>query len=271
MHQRRFDLALQLNDSGEISNPLVALLGARASAGYFREGQYRPLAGEFLPWRDAEHEVERTLRLLATLGVPRVGSELEAPIFAAERNEYAALAASLGLIRDRYVCVHPGAQLPSRRWYPERFALVADELAARGLSIVVTGTTDESALVREVAAHMRAPVIDVAGRTTFGVLTALVDGARLAVTNDTVVRHLAAAHGTPCVAVACGSDARSATPLDPLQRIVFADVACRPCSYVQCPIGHACAHGVESREVLLAADELLATTRAAARRSICAA
>ena len=68
--QRRFDLALQLQGPGEASNALVALLGARRMAGYFREGQFCPDATSFLSWREDEHETERGVRLLAVLGAP---------------------------------------------------------------------------------------------------------------------------------------------------------------------------------------------------------
>jgi ADP-heptose:LPS heptosyltransferase len=102
-------------------------------------------------------------------------------------------------------------------------------------------------------------------------LTALIDGARLVVTNDTGVRHVAAARGTPCVAVACGSDVRRWPASEPTQRLLHADVPCRPCMHDRCPIGHSCAHGVESREVLAAADELLEQKRKVAESPPCAA
>ena len=156
--------------------------------------------------------------------------------------------------------MHPGAQLPSRRWYPERFAVVADELAARGLRVVLTGTADEAALVHAVRGRMREQAVDLAGQTTLGALTALIDGARLLVANDTGVRQIAAARGTPCVAIACGSDVRRFAVREETERLLHVDVACRPCVYARCPIGHACAHGVEIRDVLTAADELLAVT-----------
>jgi ADP-heptose:LPS heptosyltransferase len=269
--QRRFDLALQLHGSGEISNPLVALLGARRVAGFFREGQFCPDATSFLPWRDDEHEVERGVRLLAALGVPSCGTELEAPVSAADRQELAAVAGARDLLPGSYVCVHPGAQLPSRRWYPERFAVVADELAARGFRVVLTGTAGEAALARTVLRRMRTEVVDLVGKTTLGALTALLDGARLLVANDTGVRHIAAARGTPCVAVACGSNVQRWAAREPTQRLLHAEVQCRPCAYVRCPVGHPCAHGVESREVLAAADELLGIAASSAGRSSCAA
>ena len=269
--ERRFDLALQLHGSGELSNPLVALLGARRTAGYAREGCYRPDAARFLAWRDEEPEVERGMRLLAALGVAPSGLELETPVLPADLRELAAIAEECGLQRGGYVCVHPGAQLESRRWYPERFAIVADALAARGLRIVVTGTAGEAALARRVTERMRASPVDLVGRTTLGGLTALIDGARLVVTNDTGVRHVAAARGTPCVAVACGSDVRRWPAREPTQRLLHADVPCRPCVHDRCPIGHGCAHGVESRDVLAAADELLAAPRGIAGGAPCAA
>ena len=269
--QRRFDLALQLHGSGEVSYPVVALLGAQRTAGYFREGQYCPDATTFLPWRDDEHEVERGVRLLAALGAPDCGAALEAPVLAADRDELAAVAAARELSPSEYVCVHPGAQLPSRRWYPERFAVIADQLAARGLRVVVTGTAGEAGLARDMTARMRAQAVNLVGQTTLGALTALIDGARLVVANDTGVRHIAAARGTPCVAIACGSDVRRWAAREPTQRLLHAEVACRPCAHVRCPIGHACAHGVDSRDVLAAADELLGLAPRQVEQSSCAA
>lgn len=269
--ERRFDLTLQLHGSGELSNPLVALLGARRTAGYFREGHYCPDAGTFLAWRDEEPEVERGVRLLAALGVASNGLELEAPVLQADLRELARIADERELPRDGYVCVHPGAQLKSRRWYPERFAVVADELATRGLRIVVTGTSGEAELARAVAERMCAPIVDLVGRTTLGGLTALIDGARLVVTNDTGVRHIAAARGTRCVAVACGSDVRRWPVSERTQRLLHAAVPCRPCMFDRCPTGHGCAHAVESREVLAAADDLLEPASSVAESSPCAA
>ena len=271
IQERRFDLALQLHGSGEFSNPLVALLGARRTAGFYRDGHYCPDAATFLPWRDDEPEVERGVRLLTALGVASSGLELEAPLLQADLRELARIADERQLPRGSYVCVHPGAQLKSRRWYPERFAIVADELAARGLRVVVTGTAGEAELAKAIARRMRSPVVDLVGRTTLGGLTALIDGARLVVTNDTGVRHVAAARGTPCVAVACGSDVRRWPARESTQRLLHADVPCRPCTHDRCPIGHACAHGVETREVLAAAYELLESAPKVAESSPCAA
>src|SRR5437763_9510990 len=52
MQAERFDLVLQLHGSGGLTNPLVALLGARKTAGFYPPGGYRPDPDLFLPYPD---------------------------------------------------------------------------------------------------------------------------------------------------------------------------------------------------------------------------
>lgn len=251
----RFDLVLQMHGSGELTNPLAVLMGGALTAGFYRPGHYRPDPQRFFEWRDDEHEVLRWLRLARSLGLEERGAELEFPIGERDRAEWRALRL------DEYAVLHVGSQLPSRRWPPERFAKVGDELAAEGLQIVLTGSASESRILENVKRAMREPAIDLAGRTTLGTLGAVIAGARVLVCNDTGVSHIAAATRTPSVVVACGSDPKRWAPLDrELHRVLYHEAACRPCGYRECPIGHPCALGVlpgdvvgEARKALLCA------------------
>jgi ADP-heptose:LPS heptosyltransferase len=241
----KFDLVLQMHGSGELSNPVAVLMGGTLTAGFYRPGRFRPDDQRFFPWRDDEHEVLRWIRLVRELGIEPRGAQLEFPLAERERAE----ARSLGL--GEYAVLHVGSQLPSRRWPAERFAEVGDALAAEGLRVVLTGTASENSLVRKVAQEMREPPIDLAGRTTLGTLAAVIARARLLVCNDTGVSHMAAALRTPSVVVACGSDPRRWAPLDrELHRVLYHEVACRPCAHRECPIGHPCALGVSARDVI---------------------
>jgi ADP-heptose:LPS heptosyltransferase len=247
VENRKFDLALQMHGSGGFTNPLTVLMGARQSAGFHMPGGYRPDPERFIEWRDGEHEVLRYLRLLAHLGVPPKGTQLEFPLGRSDWRELT----SFGLNDRPYAVIHPGSQLPSRRWPAERFAEVADALATDGLRIVLTGTRQESSLIEKVKAWMQKPAIDLSGRTTLGGLAALIARARLLVCNDTGVSHVAAAMRTPSVVIACGSDPRRWAPLERgLHRVLHREIDCRPCAYRECPIGHPCALGVSVRQVL---------------------
>ena len=142
-------------------------------------------------------------------------------------------AATLG---DEYVVLHPGAQLPSRRWAPARFARVADALAEQGYTVVLTGTAGEAPLAQAVKAAMRHRPLDLVGRTTLWTFAALVEQARLVVCNDTGASHVAAALATPSVVVSSGSDVSRWAPADfRTHRVLWADRECRPCAHPVCP------------------------------------
>jgi ADP-heptose:LPS heptosyltransferase len=234
-----------MHGSGELTNPLAVLMGGAHTAGFYRPGNYCPDAERFFEWRDAEHEVRRWLRLVELLGMPSRGTELEFPLTDSDGREWRALG-----LQD-YACIHPGSQLPSRRWPPERFAEVGDALAAEGLRIVITGTAGEATLTKAVKGAMRHPALDLAGRTSLGALGALIAKAKLLVSNDTGVSHIAAALRTPSVVVACGSDPKRWAPLNrELHRVLHHEIACRPCAHAVCPIGHPCALNISARAVI---------------------
>lgn len=216
---RGFDLALQLHGSGVTSNPFTLLLGARQSAGCFLPGQYCPDPERFVALPEDQHEIRRALAPLALLGLPLQGEELEFPLRAEDRAALAQVPQTRGLEPGGYVCLHPGASTPLRRWPPEQFAAAADALAARGLAVVLTGGPDERALTGAVARAMRAPALDLAGQTGLGALGALLEGAALLLSNDTGVAHLGVALRRPSVVVFAGVSADPAhiarwAPLD---------------------------------------------------------
>jgi ADP-heptose:LPS heptosyltransferase len=219
MQAEKFDLAVQLHGSGAYVNPLVALFGAQHTAGFYRPGDYRPDPDRFLPWPDRGLELRRLLALTEFLGAPARGEHLEFPLTPEDYRAAARLAAG------EYVCIHPGASVPERRWPAGRFAVVADALAARGLKVVLTGTAAEAVLTRSVAGGMAAPATDLAGATDLGATAALIARARLLVCNDTGVSHIAAAVCTPSVVVSTGDNPARWAPPDAARHRVLCDPA----------------------------------------------
>ena len=100
------------------------------------------------------------------------------------------------------VVVHIGAFYGCREWPVERFAAVARALAAAGERVVVTGSAKERdrALATAELAGLPADAV-LAGRTDLAELAALVAGARLVVSVDTGVPHLASAYAVPSVVI----------------------------------------------------------------------
>ncbi|HET9646088.1 MAG TPA: glycosyltransferase family 9 protein, partial [Burkholderiaceae bacterium] len=183
---------------------------------------------------------------------------LELPLADADRSEIGRLWPFNRVRPNGYVCIHPGAQLRSRRWPVDRFAAVADGLAADGFTIVLTGTAGEAALGEQLRSSMKAPAVDFIGHTNLWTLAALIENARLLVCNDTGVSHIAAALGTPSVVVSMGSDVARWAPMDARRhRVLWHDLPCRPCAHESCPSAHECALAIHPQKVLSEARQHL--------------
>lgn len=214
VQQQRFDLVLQMHGSGIISNTFTVLLGARVNAGFYLPGQYCPEPDYFLPYPDHEPEVWRHLRLMDYLGIPLQGDALEFPLGQEDFSALHKVEEVQALQKGKYVCIHPGASVPERRWSLEKFAAVADAIADRGFQVVLTGTAPEANLTQSIAQMMQALPINLAGKTSLGALAALLSQAELLLCNDTGVSHLAAGLGVKSVVIFTNSDPHRWAPLD---------------------------------------------------------
>ncbi|MFB9236799.1 glycosyltransferase family 9 protein [Plantactinospora siamensis] len=138
-------------------------------------------------WRADEHEVRRWCRLLDWYGVPADPADLEL-----DRPDPSRCPVGVTV-------VHPGGKEPARRWSAGRFAAVARELDRSGHRVVVTGSPAERELTARVAAAAGLPATSALTGLGLAGLAALVAHARLVVSADTGVAHLATAYRTPSV------------------------------------------------------------------------
>ena len=257
MQREQFELVLQLHDSGRIGNPLIASFGARHVAGFVEPDGYCAEPALHAPWPTGGHEIERLLGLMDHLGIARSGSTLEFPLQEDDRIELAALWPEAYSGRP-YVVVHAGARLASRRWPVERFARVAERLAWQGCALVLSGSAAEAGLVAQLQAAMRAPAVNLAGRTTLWTLGALIERAHLLLCNDDAgVSHIAAALGTRSIIVSCGAEVARWAPLDAQRHtVLWQPMPCRPCSFAQCPYDHGCATAISADRVFVMTQDL---------------
>lgn len=257
MRERRFDLAIQMHGSGGIANDIVGKMGARANAGFIQSGESLR-DGIFIGWPDTLPEILRYTALMNAMGIETQDSSLEVPLSNNDRAECEALMNTFALCSDRLILVHPGAQLPSRRWPADRFARVTSLLADDGWQIAITGTVAERIFTSSIALATNARAVDLAGKTSLGGLAALVSKARLVVCNDTGMSHVAAAMKTRSVVIALGSDTKRWAPLDSERHRILAHYPpCRPCAFRDCPYGHPCALNIGVKQVMDAAFEQL--------------
>jgi exopolysaccharide biosynthesis WecB/TagA/CpsF family protein len=165
------------------------------------------------------------------------------------------------------VVIHAGSGgfSVARRWAPERFARVADRIAQRlNAQIVLVGSDSDNGA--EVAAAMKSPVINLIGKTTIPELASVIQQSALFVGADSGVMHIAAAVGTPVVAIFGPTNEYAWGPWLPAGQsaVVRTAPVCAPCAYVQHEVGlrdgcepRTCMTMVSERQVLLAVAALL--------------
>ncbi|WP_406076424.1 glycosyltransferase family 9 protein [Micromonospora sp. NBC_00858] len=170
-------------------------------------------------WVADEHEVDRWCRLLSWYGIPADPGDL-----ALRRPVPAGLPTGATVL-------HPGSKIPAKRWPAERFAALARALTDRGHRVLLTGSADERPLAARVAdAAGLPPTAVLAGRTDLGALAALVADARLVVSGDTGVAHLATGYGTASVVLfgPVPPDHWGPPPDRPRHRVLWAGEGDRP-------------------------------------------
>jgi len=272
LHARHYDLVLHLSVHTR-GAWLTRLLRPRWSvAPRFRPGFW---AGSFSHLYPAQsdphrHTVETNLDSLRALGVepsPQDKAVVLVPGAEAEASVTAILDGHR-LPAGGFVHVHPASRWSFKCWPAERVASLCDALAERRWPIVLTSAPDpgEQALVAAVAAARaphgahRAPTVDLSGKLSLKELAALTSRARLFVGVDSAPMHMAAAMGTPVVAIFGPSGDREWGPWGPGHRVVASVTHdCRPCGRAGCDDSKVseCLTTLPVRQVLAACEDLL--------------
>ncbi len=261
----RFDLGFLLPNSSRAAL-LLALGGVRARCGYARDGRAALLTHP-VPLRPddlAVHEVRYYLRLLDA-SFPREGPPPPL-LLTVTQEEHARMAEWLSRIGvapgQPVIGVNPAAFYgTAKRWMPERYAEVASRLVrAHGARVVVTGLPQERDVAEEVCRAGGPGFHNAAGEMKLRDLMAFLAACRVFLTNDSGAMHIAAALGTPLVAVFGSTDWVTTAPLSDRATIVRADTDCAPCLLRHCPIDHRCMTRVSVEEVHSAAESLMGRT-----------
>jgi heptosyltransferase-2 len=210
-----------------------------------------------------------------------LGREPDEPVGAVPKDAYPRLAVdaeNVERLRTAHslergtplVALMPGAEYgPAKRWPARHYGVLAARLAAAGSNVVVLGSAKERSLGEEVAAVAGdARVRNLCGRTALVDVVDLVAAADAAVSNDSGLLHVAAATGTPVVALYGSSSPGFTPPLTDSAAVVYLGLDCSPCFARECPLGHLrCLEDISVERVLGELAALRRTDPQSARSS----
>lgn len=216
------------------------------------------------------HTVETNLDSLRALGLEPLASDKRVTLVpgAPAQARVDEVLAEHGLRAGGFVHVHPASRWAFKCWPAERVAALCDALAGRGWPIVLTCAPEanEKALIADVGAARQpgalssAPTIDLSGELSLKELAALTARAKLFVGVDSAPMHIAAAMGTPVVAIFGPSGDREWGPWGEGHRVVASNThPCRPCGLAGCNDSKisACLTTLPVAQVLAACEERL--------------
>jgi len=165
-----------------------------------------------------------------------------------------------GIVQSRPVVgINPGAFFGSaKRWFADRYAALADSLIKRlDAQILIFGSPEEKRLADEIRDLMHCRPVVLAGSTDLPSLMALISLCDLFITNDSGPMHVAAALGTPQIALFGSTDEIATGPYSPKARVVHKHVECSPCLLRECPIDLRCFDRIRVDEVYELARTIL--------------
>ena len=273
LRSRHYDIVIDFH--GLLKSSIIVFgAAAERKIGY---DSLQELSGLFIKERVPEdldkHAVDRYLDLVRYLennegrtgggrnspGVPAAEDSPDQarfliPIGEAEEQQIAGLRTANGLT-GRFVAISPVALWKTKLWDEEKFARLGERIVAElKLPVVFTGSDKQE--IDRIQSLMSLPSVNLAGETSLRELACLYRHAALLITTDSGPMHIAAAMGTPVVALFGPTDARRTGPYGKGHRIVSNDISCRPCFKKKCSLGE-CMHGITVARVFAAAEELL--------------
>lgn len=270
LRSRRYDLLVHLSDQVR-GAWLARMLGCRHAVAPERaagravgRGFWKRSFTHRFPLVARRHAVELNLDALRRIGIQPSEAERRlvlVPGAEAERR-VAELLAAEGIPDAAFIHLHPASRWRFKCWTVERTAALIDRLHALAERVVLTAAPDrgELDLVAAICSRCERAPANLAGKLSLKMVAALAGRAKLFVGVDSAPMHIAAAMGTPVVALFGPSGEAEWRPWGVPHRIVSSSVhPCRPCGQDGCGGGKVseCLTSITPQAVLEAVNSLL--------------
>ena len=230
-----FDLAVVLHPTSFRNALIPFLAGIPERIGSNVSGRGILLTKACSDRRDL-HEVHRYLRVLELINIHEPNAKLEFWHTEADRHTAHQILAAHGTSPKEYLIgVNLGTTWRTKRWSLENFAEVITQVQKHlDAQILLTGSTTEIPLGEALAGITKVETINLIGKTTLMQLGALIESCNLYLTCDSGPMHIAAAVGTPTIALFGPTSPMRHGPYGENHQVIEKPVECRPCYKRNC-------------------------------------
>jgi 3-deoxy-D-manno-octulosonic-acid transferase/heptosyltransferase-1 len=256
LRERPYDLVIDFH--GLFKSALVVFLSSgKRKLGY---DSIQELSGLFLnekiPEDMKKHAVDRYLDFPRHLGADVKEAEFFIPIGEENKKKVENLMRMHGIDReDRFVAISPVALWDTKLWEDEKFARLCDRIAEEIKVKVVFNGKDRGKL-EYIQSLMKSSSINLGGETTLRDLAWLYRLASVLITTDSGPMHIAAAMGTPAIALFGPTDPARTGPYGNGHTVIRKKMNCSPCFLKKCD-SKKCMRDITVEEVFHAVEEKL--------------
>ncbi|MCX7981280.1 MAG: glycosyltransferase family 9 protein [Syntrophales bacterium] len=263
LRDRTYDITIDFHGLFK-SAVICALSPSRRRIGY---RSMQELSGLFyrerIPEDMEKHAVDRYLDFIRYLGEqhPRVEFSIPAPADVKKMAAHCLESEGLAIDETPFVAVNPVALWPTKLWGQEKFAYLSDMIIENlKLPVVFTGSKRDNAYILKIARHMKNTPHNLAGKTSLRTLAEIYRHALFVVTTDSGPMHIAAAVGTPVIALFGPTDPGRTGPYGPDHVVVRTGISCSPCFLKSCT-HRICMEGIRVEDVFLEAKKMFERRR----------
>jgi heptosyltransferase I len=255
LRSRRYDLVIDFHGLFK-SAMVVWASGGKRKLGY---DSLQELSGLFLNEKIPEdmnkHAVDRYLDFPRYLGATVGQAEFILPTNQEAQTGCLALQNAFSLKKKNYIAVNPIALWETKLWNDRKFAELADMIQQRlRMPVVFTGRDKESS--DGITSRMDTPGINIGGQTTLMELACIYKDALAVISTDSGPMHLAAAVGTPVIALFGPTDPARTGPYGAGHAVIRAGLSCSPCLLKKCSTKQ-CMEDILPQQVFAAVQKML--------------
>lgn len=255
---RKFDLALDLQ--GLFKSAAISWLSrATRRLVYCNARELSHFIGERICGQYSEgHVVERYLDVARYLGCNIDSVNFLINFTDEDKVASEAIAQDAGVaLTQKYVILAPGTNWSTKCWPTRYFANLTEQLYQNNVISVLVGAPSDVHLANEITAQAAVAPINLVGKTTLKQLAYIIKHSHGFIGGDTGPMHLAAAVGTPVVALFGPTDPGRNGPYGSNHVVITADVPCAGCWRRSCERDRECMNSIQPAAVLQAVMNVL--------------
>jgi len=159
---------------------------------------------------------------------------------------------------SKLAVVAPGARSQVKRWDKHNFSQLCSRLAKEGWDVVLVGDKADEPVCSYIQHQAAEKVLNLCARTTISQLAALLKKAKILITNDSAIMHLASYLDVPVAAIFGPTDEAKYGPWSRENTVIKKDIVCRPCEKASCRFGNlACLSSLKVDDVFEQVNLLL--------------